>query len=122
MRKKEGNSHLSTGLSWPWLEVLACVCPSRDTLPRAVAMRPQLALGWGDSLKPEAVGLLGVLDVWGADRPGEVQGKGHHRALQHREQQEQQGWQVLSSLAPGARAPRYQPSILHVTPLSPTAP
>lgn len=34
VRKKEGTPHLSTGWRWPWLGVLVCVCPSRDTFGR----------------------------------------------------------------------------------------
>lgn len=77
----------------------------------------------GDSLKPEAVGLLGVLGIWGADCPGEVQGKGHHRALQHKgKQEQQQGWMALPSLAVGPSAITLLPAPSPVTPMSPSAP
>lgn len=88
-------------------------------------MRPRLPRVWGDSLKPEAVGLLGVLGIWGADRPGEVQGKGHHGALQHREQPERQwGWLALPSPAAGVGDnPTSRPSLCCQPPpvLSPPA-
>lgn len=81
-------------------------------------------LPWmGDSLKPEAVGLLGVFSIRGADCPGEVQGKGHHGALQHKEKQgQQQDWTALPSLAMGPRASTLLPAPSYVTTMSPTAP
>lgn len=106
VRKKEGNPHLSTGLIWSCLGVLICVCPHWGG--------PWLLPWTGNSLKPEAVGLLGVLGIRGADRPGEVQGKGHHGTLQHKGKQEQQwGWTALPSLAMGPRAITLLPAPSH---------